>query len=469
MIRILIADDEHSLIEVYKKKLSREGMQVFAATSGKEAISIMRTQNLDVALLDIKLPDIDGIELLKTFKSLQPTAEAIMLTGFGSVETAVKSMKLGAYDYLTKPCKLSELLTVIVKAHEKKQLREKNIILEEQLSRLKFHDTLIGESKAMKEIKETISLVSKSDAPVLILGETGTGKELVARAIHDLSSRSQNPFVIVNASCFQESILESELFGYKRGAFTGATSDKLGLIQIADSGTFFVDEIADMSLPIQAKILRVLETGVFRRLGDTREITVDVRFIFATNKNMEDEIASGRFRRDLFYRLNTFVINIPPLRERKEDIPLLIDYFFNTHLRKNQKKRVSRKALDALKDYDWPGNVRELFNILERAVIVSGDREEIDLQDLPLSLVSSKGIKIHVSQSSEETKLNLREVERKHIEHVLEMTRGNKSKAAKILGISRKRLYNILRNNAVKDCVSNRGLFVSKRNTHTKG
>jgi len=447
LIRILIADDEHSLVEVYKKKLSREGMQVFTATTGKEAISIMKSQNLDVALLDIKLPDIDGIELLNTLKRLQPTSEAIMLTGFGSVETAVKSMKLGAYDYLTKPCKLSELLTVIVKAHEKKKLQERNIILEEQLTRLKFHDTLVGESKAMREIKEAISLISKSDAPALILGETGVGKELVARAIHDLSHRSKNLFIIVNASCFQENILESELFGYKRGAFTGANADKLGLIQIADSGTFFIDEIADMGLPIQAKILRVLETGTFRRLGDTKEIKVDVRFIFATNKNIEEEILSGRFRRDLFYRLNTFIINVPPLRERKEDIPLLVEYFLRTRVRKNERKTVSERALEALLSYEWPGNVRELFNVLERAVLVSGNREEIDLDDLPLSLLASRNNKSEMVDLSCGKGLNLKELQKRHVERVLELTKGNKTKASRILGISRKKLYRLIKEN----------------------
>lgn len=445
MIKILIADDEQSLIEVYKRKLLREGMQVFTATTGNEAISIMKSQNLDVAILDIKLPDMDGIELLRTLKALQPTSEAIMLTGFGSVETAVKSMKLGAYDYLTKPCKLSELLSVILKAHEKKKLKEKNIILEEQLSRLRFRETLVGESKPMREIKEAISLISNSDSPVLILGETGTGKELVARAIHDLSPRAGNPFIVVNASCFQESILESELFGYKKGAFTGANTDKLGLIQIADSGTFFVDEVADMSLPIQAKILRVLETGTFRRLGDTREVTVDVRFIFATNKDIEEEIAQGRFRKDLFYRLNTFIINVPPLRDRREDIPLLVDYFLKMRVRKNQIKSISQRALDALFNYDWPGNVRELFNVLERAVLISGTRETIELEDLPLSLVSLGDSKTEAFEPNSDSELNLKEVEKKHVERVLKLTRGNKSKASKILGISRKKLYKLLR------------------------
>ena len=261
-----------------------------------------------------------------------------MLTGYASVDTAIRSMKLGAYDYLTKPVKLSELHTVILKAYEKKQLKDKTIVLEEQLQRVEVHDKFIGESKEINAVKKAISLVGNSNVPVLILGETGTGKELVARAIHAQSSRAANPFVIINASNLQESILESELFGYKKGAFTGAQTDKVGLLQIANTGTFFVDEVADMGMPIQSKLLRVLETGAFRKLGDTKEITVDVRFIFATNKVIEEEVKANRFRKDLFYRLNTFVIQVPPLRDRKDDIPILTKYFLEKHATKRQQE-----------------------------------------------------------------------------------------------------------------------------------
>ena len=387
MIRVLIVDDEYQLLEAFKKKLSKEGMEVFTASNGQEAITIIKQETLDIGLFDIKLPDTDGVELLEKLREIQPTAEVIMLTGYASVDTAIRSMKLGAYDYLTKPVKLSELHTVILKAYEKKQLKEKTIVLEEQLQRVEVHDKFIGESKEMNAVKKAISLVGNSNVPVLILGETGTGKELVARAIHAQSSRAANPFVIINASNLQESILESELFGYKKGAFTGAQTDKVGLLQIANTGTFFVDEVADMGMPIQSKLLRVLETGAFRKLGDTKEITVDVRFIFATNKVIEEEVKANRFRKDLFYRLNTFVIQVPPLRDRKDDIPILTKYFLEKHARKGSRKAVSRQAMNLLVTYHWPGNVRELANVIERAILISADRSEIIPDDLPQTIV----------------------------------------------------------------------------------
>ena len=443
MIRILIVDDEHQLIEAFRKKLAKEGMEVFTALNGREAISIIKQEVLDIGLFDIRLPDIDGVDLLGRLKEMQPTVEVIMLTGHASVDTAIQSMKLGAYDYLTKPCKLSELHNVILKAYEKKQLKEKNIVLEEHLQRIELHDRLIGESKTMMEVKKFISLVSASNVPVLVLGETGTGKELVARAIHALSTRSANPFVAINASCLQENILESELFGYKKGAFTGAQTDKVGLLEIANKGTFFVDEVGDMGPAIQAKLLRVLETSAFRKLGDTKEIRVDVRFVFATNKSIEEEIETNRFRKDLFYRLNTFVIVVPPLSDRRDDIPILVEYFMEKHAMGGRKKLISKKVMDLLVEYNWPGNVRELANALERAVLVSVDRGEILTGDLPhnmvhtMSAVSDNNRKQRFNQNN----LRLDNIEKEHIERVLKFADGNKSKAARLLGISRKKLY----------------------------
>ena len=441
MIRVLIVDDEYQLLEVFKKKLSKEGMDVFTASNGREAITIIKQETLDIGLFDIKLPDTDGVELLEKLRELQPTAEVIMLTGYASVDTAIRSMKLGAYDYLTKPVKLSELHTVILKAYEKKQLKDKTIVLEEQLQRVEVHDKFIGESKEINAVKKAISLVGNSNVPVLILGETGTGKELVARAIHAQSSRAANPFVIINASNLQESILESELFGYKKGAFTGAQTDKVGLLQIANTGTFFVDEVGDMGMPIQSKLLRVLETGVFRKLGDTKEITVDVRFIFATNKIIEEEVKANRFRKDLFYRLNTFVIQVPPLRDRKDDIPILTKYFLEKHARKGNRKAVSRQALNLLVTYHWPGNVRELANVIERAILISADRSEIIPDDLPQAIVLPSFATEERKRSLSQDTLRLDSMEKEHIEKVLEFAGGNKSKAARLLGISRKKLY----------------------------
>ncbi len=441
MIRVLIVDDEYQLLEAFKKKLSKEGMEVFTASNGEEAIAILKQETLDIGLFDIKLPDTDGVELLEKLREIQPTAEVIMLTGYASVDTAIRSMKLGAYDYLTKPVKLSELHTVILKAYEKKQLKDKTIVLEEQLQRVEVHDKFIGESKEINAVKKAISLVGNSNVPVLIMGETGTGKELVARAIHAQSLRAANPFVIINASNLQESILESELFGYKKGAFTGAQTDKVGLLQIANTGTFFVDEVGDMGMPIQSKLLRVLETGSFRKLGDTKEITVDVRFIFATNKVIEEEVKANRFRKDLFYRLNTFVIQVPPLRDRKDDIPILSKYFLEKHARKGSRKAVSRQALNLLVTYHWPGNVRELANVIERAILISADRSEIISDDLPQTIVLPSFATEERKRSLSQDTLRLDSMEKEHIEKVLEFAGGNKSKAARLLGISRKKLY----------------------------
>ncbi len=447
MIRILIVDDEYQLIDAFRKKLSKEGMEVLVALNGKDAINIIKNESIDIGLFDIRLPDINGVDLLGKLKEMQPTAEVIMLTGHASVDTAIKSMKLGAYDYLTKPCRLVELHNVILKAYEKKQLKEKNIVLEEHIHRIEIRDRFIGESKEMKEIKKFISLVSNSNVPVLLLGETGTGKEVVARQIHTLSHRSANPFVTINASCLQESILESELFGYKKGAFTGAQTDKLGLIEIANKGTFFVDEVGDMGTTIQAKLLRVLENSVFRKLGDTKEIKVDVRFIFATNKNIEKEIETNRFRKDLFYRLNTFIIKIPPLVERKDDIPLIANYFIEKFTLGGKRKIISKHAMDILVNHSWPGNVRELANALERAVLVSADREEIIADDLPYDITHTKAvIPEFKNQTLNQNKLRLDVMEKEHIEKVLKLVDGNKSKAARLLGISRKKLYQVIEN-----------------------
>jgi two-component system, NtrC family, response regulator AtoC len=442
MIRVLIVDDEHQLVEAFKKKLAKEGFEVFTALNGKEAISLMKENELDIGLFDIKLPDMDGVELLGRLREMQPTSEVIMLTGYASVDTAIRSMKLGAYDYLTKPCKLSELHNVILKAYEKKQLKEKTIVLEEHLQRVELHDSFVGESKGAREVRKFVSMVSASDVPVLVLGETGTGKELVSRAVHGQSSRSTNPFVVVNASCLQENILESELFGYKKGAFTGAQTDKVGLLEIANKGTFFVDEVGDMGQAIQAKLLRVLETSVFRKLGDTKEIKVDVRFIFATNKSIEEDVETNRFRKDLFYRLNTFIITIPPLRERKDDITLLTEYFMEKFARGSEKKAISRAAMDLLIDYQWPGNVRELANVLERAILISGKRGEIMGDDLPRNIVCSvPAVVENEKHKSGRDTLRLDTMEKEHIEKVLRFAEGNKSKAARLLGISRKKLY----------------------------
>lgn len=330
------------------------------------------------------------------------------------------------------------------RVNKKRLLKEKNVALEERLQRLDVRDTFVGESSAIGEVRRLISLVAASDTPVLILGETGTGKELVAQAIHAQSLRGASPFVVINSSAIQESMVESELFGYKKGAFTGANTDKLGLLKIAHTGTFFMDEVGDLNPSIQAKFLRVLETGGFRRLGDTQETHVDARFIFATNKNLEEEVREKSFRKDLFYRLNGFTIVVPPLRERKDDIPLLVDYFLRKFARGGIKKIVNPQAMELLMDYPWPGNVRELANAIERVILVSAQRDEIAAVDFPQGMggVPPRTQEVSAAQPLRQDGVaDLSRMEKEYILSVLHSVGGNKSKAARLLGISRKTLY----------------------------
>ncbi|SPF35282.1 Response regulator of zinc sigma-54-dependent two-component system [Syntrophobacter sp. SbD1] len=450
MVRILIVDDESDILVAFKKQLTRAGMDVLCASCASEAISMVKKENFDVAVLDIKLPDLDGIELLLRIKQIEPAIEIIMLTGFASIETAIRSLKQGAYDYLTKPCKIVELKKAILKAYEKKILREKNIVLEEQLNRIEVYDRFIGESKQMQRVRELISVAAPSNIPVLIQGETGTGKELTARAIHDRSQRAGNPFVAINSSALPETIFESELFGYKKGAFTGAGENKLGLLELANGGTLFADEVSDMGLNIQAKLLRVLETGTFVKLGDTKETKVDIRFVFATNRELRKEVEEGRFRKDLLYRVNAFVIYLPPLREKTGDIPSIVDYFLKKFTRGNDKKVLSEESMALLASYDWPGNVRELKNVLERAVLLSADRQEIITRDFPEGMLAPQpGIVKHENKESGRAKLELDRIEIEHVENVLRDLGGNKTKAAQLLGITRATLYKKIRKHVV--------------------
>ncbi len=444
-INVLIVDDETELVRAFKKKLDGEGFSVSVALRARDVSPLLEKQAFDVAVLDIKLPDMDGVDLLKALKEAEPSLEIIMLTGHASIDTAINSMRIGAYDYLTKPCKLSELTNVLLKAYEKKALREKNLLLESRLDRTRVDGTLVGGSLPMQEMKQLISVVGNSAVPVLVTGETGTGKELVARAIHASSSRSRGSFVAINSSTLQESILESELFGYKRGAFTGAKIDKAGLLEMAHNGTFFVDEIGDMGLAIQAKLLRVLETGAFIKLGDVRETRVDVRFIFATNKRLEEEIEAKSFRKDLFYRINAFTIPTPPLRARTDDISLLADHFLSRLARGGRRKRIPYQTIKVLQQYQWPGNVRELANVLERAVLISGEREELIIDDLPLTVRVVSAGDVHGPEARiPEAGLRLDAMEKAHVARVLRETGGNKKRAAELLGISRKKLYQVI-------------------------
>jgi len=434
-IRLLIVDDEEAYRNLLSERFSMVGCSVTLSATGEDALERMKAEPFDVGILDIRMPGMDGIDLFKKSREYQPLTEIIFLTGQATVDVAIEAMKLGAYDFLTKPCQLSELQAVIQKAYEKKLLSEKLNRHHELQLRTGIVD-LVGESRSMRQVKELIAKVAPTDSTVLIEGESGTGKEIVANAIHRNSERVNNTFVVINCGAVPESLLESELFGHEKGAFTGAVKRKSGLFEIADSGTLFIDEISEMSPGMQVKLLRVLETGRFRRVGDIKEIEVDVRVVCATNKTLLDEVTAGRFREDLFYRLNVLTILLPPLRERKDDIPLLVEHFIRTSTRPNADKiRVAGEVLEAFEKYNWPGNVRELSNVLERAIILANN-SFITLREIPPLYKMNPE-----DQADSPASFPLDEIEKRHIRLVLETVRGNKTKAARILGVSRPKLY----------------------------
>ena len=441
MIRVLIVDDEARQVEAVREHLALLGMRVVTAHSAREALSILRREAIDVVVLDVRLPDMDGLEFLAKITQKKPAAAAVVLTGSASVSTAIRSMKLGASDYLIKPCRMSDLSSAVSKACEKNS-PDFSAAAEERFSGMECRDDLVGVSDGIVRIKSLIDIMAPSHSPVLILGETGTGKDLVAASVHELSPRSGHPFIAINSSALQETMLESELFGYKKGAFTGADNDKPGLLELADHGTFFVDEVGEMSLSIQAKLLRVLEAGTFRKLGAIEEERVDVRFIFATNKDLAAEVDAGRFRKDLFFRIGALPINIPPLRRRKEDVPLLVAYFMDKFSKGAQRKKITREAMDLLIAHDWPGNVRELVNLVKRALLMSAFREEILADDLGERFLNAFPQRTDpISQRAGGRVANLAKMEERHIRRVLSSVKGNKAKAARILGISRTALY----------------------------
>jgi DNA-binding NtrC family response regulator len=434
-IKLLIVDDEEAYRNLLSERFTMIGNSVTLAPTGEEALEKIKEEPFDVGIFDLRMPGMDGIELFKKSRQYQPLTEIIFLTGQATVDVAIEAMKLGAYDFLTKPCQLSELQVVIQKAYEKK-------LLSEELSR--HHElqlragtvNLVGESLGMQQVKSLIARVAPTDSTVLIEGESGTGKEIVANAIHQNNERSNNTFVVINCGAVPETLLESELFGHEKGAFTGAIKRKSGLFEIAHSGTLFIDEIGEMSPGMQVKLLRVLETGRFRRVGDIKEIEVDVRVICATNKRLEEETEKGRFREDLFYRINVMKLSLPPLRERKEDISLLVEHFIRSSSRPNANKvLVAREVLKAFENYNWPGNVRELSNVVERAMILANNNL-ITMREIPVLDNKQSGDK---SKSPATQSLN--EVEKHHIQLVLDSTGGNKTRTAQILGVSRPKLY----------------------------
>ncbi len=454
--RILIAEDEANLRLVLQKELERLGYRVQAAPDGEAALRKLEESNVDVLLCDINMPRIDGMELLRRVHERPNPPEVIMLTGQATVETAVEAMKLGAYDYLTKPYRITELDIRVKQAADKRNLRVANLRLREQLARQSALPEIVSVSEAMKEAVRLIERVAPSEASVLITGESGTGKELVAHAIHRLSARVDSSFVDLNCAAFQESLLESELFGYEAGAFSGAKGRKLGLIELADAGTLFLDEVTELPAQLQAKLLRAIETRTFFRVGGVRKVEVNVRIVAATNRNLDTVVNDGSFRSDLLYRINGFQISLAPLRERPEDIEPLSKYLLK-QVGGTVQPELTDEALSALRSYAWPGNVRQLKNCLERAVILSNNGR-ITLSELPPEVLrpaptlTPSGVMQPAATGMEGTVPppvaapgSLREVERQQILAALEQTGWHRGKTAEILGISPSTLYRRLR------------------------
>jgi len=436
---ILVVDDDIAVREALSKILAKEGYRVLTAEDGQAGLALLRREPVHVLLADLKMPKLSGLDLLKAAKAVRPEVEVIVITGYGSIEEAVLAMKEGAYDFITKPFKRVDLDKAIRKALEKQALVVKTRELERELEALQRSSDIIASSPAMHKVLQLVEQVAPSSATILIQGESGTGKELIANAIHRLSHRRDKPFIKVNCAAIPETLLESELFGYEKGAFTGASARKEGRFELADGGTMFLDEVGDLSLATQAKLLRVLQEGEFEHLGGTRTIKVDVRLVAATNKDLVQAVKEKTFREDLFYRLNVIAVSIPPLRERREDIPLLAHHFLRTYARKNEKEveGFSKEALDLLIEYPWPGNVRELENAIERAVVLARGKV-ITLLDLPETVHPAKAgervIAIPIGTP-------LEEAERQLIQETLQHARGDKALAAKILGIASRTIY----------------------------
>jgi DNA-binding NtrC family response regulator len=437
---ILIVDDEDGIRDSMRMLLKDQYRLVFSG-NGREALKLFKSESPDLVLLDIRLPEIDGLEVLSRMKDLDPEAEVIMLTALNTINYAVSAMKAGAYDYLTKPFDIEAIQSVIEKVLEKKSLRKQNLYLREEIEKKYSFEKIVGRSKPIKEIFNLIGQVAKSDSTVLIYGESGTGKELVARAIHNLSKRKEKLFVPVNCAAIPENLLESELFGHERGAFTGAFDRKLGKFEIADGGTLFLDEIGSLPLPMQGKLLRVLQEKEIERVGGTKTIPVDVRIISATNS----DLSKDKFREDLFFRLNVIPIEIPPLRERREDVRLLMEHFLGIYNREFGKKikGFTKGAEAAFVNYRWPGNVRELSNLIERLVVLQNEGF-ISVEHLPREVIEGESA---APVSSEFNDLDLRSASMKFesafIKKALLKAGGNKGQAAKMLGIHRNTLLQI--------------------------
>lgn len=431
---VLIIDDEPELRNLLVKLLSLEGYKVQSAGDGKSGLAIANNEDFTAVITDVRLPDVNGIELINEIKKINPHIEVIVLTAYGTIEDGVKAIKEGAFDYITKGDEDNKIVPVVQRAVEKAKMSYRIEQLESKVGEKFNFENILGSSKQIKDALEIAKKVSLTDVPVVLFGETGTGKEIFAQSIHYSSERRKNNFVAINCSAFAKDLLESEMFGYVAGAFTGATKNKKGLFEEAHKGTLFLDEIGELDLSLQSKFLRVLETNNFIKAGDTKPTQVDVRIIAASNRNLQEEVEKGNFRADLYYRISVMKIEIPPLRERREDIKLFTEYFINYYSQKLGRniERVASEFYQILESYDFPGNIRELRNIVERAIILS-DGKTLTRSSLPKDIMQ-KSI-------TNKDSLFLEDIEKNHILSVLEQTGGNKTKTAEILGIGLTTLY----------------------------
>jgi DNA-binding NtrC family response regulator len=438
---VLVVDDDQDFRSTMARRFSQHGFRVLEAGTGEQVLETLSQREFDVVVLDMMLPSITGLDLLQRMKELPAECEVIFLTGQATVESAVEAMKLGAYDYLQKPFPLKELELLVEKAAERRRLSKENRQLKALLERQSPVGNMVGNSPAMQEVFRLIERAGPSDRAILIQGESGTGKELVARALHRHSLRAEKPLVVVNCAALPETLLESELFGHEKGSFTGAVATKQGLFEVADGGTLFIDEIGEMPGSLQAKLLRVLEDGSMRRIGSVKERRVDVRLLAATNRRLSDEVASGRFREDLYYRINVMSLELPPLRQRVGDIPLLISHLLG------RQWSIEPEAARALEQYSWPGNVRQLINALERAKIMA-DGNILRVGDFPREVLPGLAGAPHLPPVETD---ELSVMERRKVVEVLRRERGNKAKSARSLGIDRRKLYRLLEKYKIGD------------------
>ena len=450
-MHVLVVDDDADVRNLLATVLEGDtGARVTEAASGAEGMALLGREEFDVALIDVQMPDHSGLDVLRWARAAEIDTELIVLTAHADVETAVQAMRLGAYDFLPKPCKNAELREVVAKAAEKKALRRENSALKEVVNRRDGLPTLIGQSQEIRDVLGMITRVAASDSPVLIHGESGTGKELVARSLHLQSGRAARPFVSINCGALPDTLLESELFGHKKGAFSGAITSRIGLFEAAHGGTLFLDEIGEMSPAMQIRLLRVLDSGEVRRVGEERVFHVDARVVAATNKDLARESAEGRFRWDLFYRVSTLEIAVPPLRRRRSDIPLLVAHFLSASGRIGSRLRFAPEAMARLVDYDWPGNVRELRNLIERLHILHEGRE-VRAADLPGEFDRTPAGGGPTARAAgpvaipDEVLTPLAEIERRHVERVLHATGWNKARAARVLEVDIKTLNKKIR------------------------